>query len=125
MKQVHALVVDDNVKQLGVLTRLLARQGVVCTEASNVGQLASVLQTLMAVDVVFFDLELPGVNSDEIVRQLKADARFNAVPFVGFSAQLGDANTAYPQEFHSFLNKPVDSETFPALLSHILSGESV
>ena len=59
MKQVHALVVDDNVKNLGVLSRLLARQGVVCTEASSANQLAGVLKTLTEVDVVFLDLEMP------------------------------------------------------------------
>jgi len=125
MKQVHALVVDDNVKNLGVLSRLLARQGVVCTEASSANQLATVLKTLTEVDVVFLDLELPGVNGYEIMRQLKTDARFEGVPFVAYTVHLSEINTAHQRGFHSFLGKPVDAEKFPEQLHHILNGEPV
>jgi CheY-like chemotaxis protein len=125
MKQVHALVVDDNVKNLGVLSRLLARQGVVCTEASSANQLAGVLKTLTEVDVVFLDLEMPGVNGYEIMRQLKTDARFESVPFVAYTVHLSEINTAHQRGFHSFLGKPVDAEKFPEQLDHILNGEPV
>ena len=125
MKQVHALVVDDNVKNLGVLSRLLARQGVVCTEASNTSQLATALKTLAEVRVVFLDLELPGINGYEIMRQLKTDARFDGVPFVAYTVHLSEINTAHQRGFHSFLGKPLDAEKFPEQLDHILNGEPV
>jgi CheY-like chemotaxis protein len=125
MKQVHALVVDDNVKNLGVLSRLLARQGVVCTEASNTSQLATALKTLAEVRVVFLDLELPGINGYEIMRQLKTDARFDSVPFVAYTVHLSEINTAHQRGFHSFLGKPLDAEKFPEQLDHILNGEPV
>ena len=125
MKQVRALVVDDNVKNLGVLSRLLARQGVVCTEASNTTQLAGALKTLTEVDVVFLDLEMPGINGYEIMRQLKMDARFEGVPFVAYTVHLSEINVAHQRGFHSFLGKPVDAEKFPEQLDHILNGEPV
>jgi CheY-like chemotaxis protein len=125
MKQVHALVVDDNVKNLGVLSRLLARQGVVCTEASSTSQLAGLLKTLPNVDVVFLDLEMPGVNGYEIMRQLKTDARFDSAPFVAYTVHLSEINIAHQKGFHSFLGKPIDADKFPEQLNHILNGEQV
>ena len=125
MKQVHALVVDDDVKNLGVLSRLLARQGVVCTEASSSSQLAAVLMNLTKVDLVFLDLELPGINGYQIMDQLKTDARFEGVPFVAYTAHVNEINAAHKKGFHSFLGKPVDAAKFPEQLGHILNGEPV
>ena len=125
MKQVHALVVDDNISNLGVLAHLLARQGAVCTEASSTSQLAGVLKNLTAVDVVFLDLELQAMNGYEIMRQLKTDVRFQSIPFVAYTAHLEEINMAHQKGFHSFLGKPVDAEKFPEQLDHILNGEPV
>ena len=125
MKQVHALVVEGNLKNLGVLTRLLSRQGIVCSEASNIIQLALVLETLTSVDVVFFDMEFPGADSDDLLRQLKTDARFNGVPFVGLTAQHNASNLTHHKGFHSFLYEPVDEEKFPEQIRHIMNGEAI
>ncbi len=125
MNQLQALIIDDNHANLGVLSRLLSKQGIVSTVISDVNQLDHVLENLAKVDIAFVDLELPEINGYEILAKLKADVRFEAIPIVAYTVHVSEINVAHHEGFHSFLAKPVDTDKFPEQLAKILSGEHV
>ncbi|MCU0464572.1 MAG: response regulator [Anaerolineae bacterium] len=121
----HALVIDDNTKNVNILALLLTEQGVTSTLVTNPNLLDEVLVGMGAVDVVFIDLEMPGMNGFDVRKRLKADPRFVHVPLVAYTVHVSEMNVANEAGFDSFLGKPLDSEKFPDQLARILNGEPV
>lgn len=125
MSKPHALIIDDNAKNLGVLSRMLAKQGVTCTEIINPAQLEAFLADMPDVNVAFIDLELPNISGYEVLERLQKDERFANVPLVAYTVHVSEINVALRQGFHSFLGKPLDATRFPDQLQRILRGEQV
>lgn len=121
----HALIIDDNAKNTTVLAHLLADQNIDSTELTNPKQLDAVLERMSAVDIIFLDLEMPGLDGYEVLNKLKANVRFRGVPVVACTVHVSEIHTAYRNGFHSFIGKPVDPDRFPSQLARILHGEPV
>jgi CheY-like chemotaxis protein len=123
VSDIHALVIDDNLQNLKVLSQLLAKQGVRCTEVSKPINLQSVLPTLGRVDVVFLDLEMPGIDGYGVKEMLRAEMA--GVPIIAYTVHVSEINVVQQLGFDGFLAKPLDSARFPEQLERILRGESV
>ena len=121
----QALVIDDNVKNVNVLSRLLAAEGLTALQVTNPANLDTVLEEATDLKVIFLDLEMPGVDGYQVLNHLKADARFEAVPVVAYTVHVSEIKVAHQNGFDSFIGKPVDSDKFPGQLARILSGEGV
>jgi len=123
MSQTHALVIDDNAQNLRVLTQLLSKQGVTSTEVLNPAKLQNILPTLKQVDVVFLDLEMPGVDGYSVKELLRA--HLGNTPIVAYTVHVSEINTVQQLGFDGFLGKPLDGARFPGQLARILRGEPV
>lgn len=123
MSQKHALVIDDNNQNLKVLAQLLSKQGVTTTEVSVPTRLESLLPTLPAVDVVFLDLEMPGLDgyhAKDLIRTHLGDT-----PIIAYTVHVSEITVVRDMGFDGFLPKPLDSVRFPNQLARILNGEQV
>ncbi len=125
MNQLNALIVEDNVKNLHVLARLLSDQGISTTSVSDPRHLESALETADRVDIVFLDLEMPDRTGYEVFEMLKADERFSGIPVVACTVHSNEINHAHDVGFDSFIGKPLDPDRFPEQLTRILHGEHV
>lgn len=125
MNQPRALIIDDNSQNLGVLAELLTLEGVDYTLVQDPINLATVLKRIQPVQVIFLDLEMPGLSGYDVLKILKADARFQNVPVVAYTVHVSEINVARQLGFDSFLGKPLDAERFPEQLARILKGERV
>ncbi len=125
MTQPHALVIDDNIKNVNVLARLLSEQSVSSTQITNPRLLDSILADEGSVDVIFVDLEMPGLNGFDVLEKLKADARYQQVPVVAYTVHVSEITVAHQRGFDSFIGKPIDPDRFPQQLARILRGEGV
>ncbi len=125
MSQTHALIIEDNARNVQVLGSLLSKQGVSHTDILNSTLVASALPDLGPVDVVFLDLEMPGLNGYDILKVLQSDPHFASVPIIACTVHANEINNAHQLGFHSFLSKPLDSDRFPDQLARILRGERV
>ena len=125
MSTPHALIIDDNASNLGVLGELLSLEGVSFTKVQDPTKFQSVSKTLSRVDVVFLDLEMPQLDGYKVLELLKADSRYDNVPVVAYTVHVSEINVARDMGFHSFLGKPLDAERFPDQLARILRGEPV
>ena len=123
MSQRHALVIDDNRQNLMVLVQLLGREGMRCTEVNDPRKLGGLLPDLEPVDVVFLDLEMPGLDGYAVKDQLRP--RLGRTPIVAYTVHVSEINTVRDLGFDGFLGKPVDNVRFPDQLARILRGESV
>jgi two-component system cell cycle response regulator DivK len=121
----HALILDDNSRNVDVLARLLETQGVSSTLLTLPSQLETTIATLSQLDVIFLDLEMPGANGYEVLGWLKSDPRFQHVPIVAYTVHVSELTTAHQHGFDGFLGKPIRYDRFPDQLRRILSGEGV
>lgn len=125
MSQPHALIVDDNANNLGVLAEMLSLEGVNYTKVLNPNLLEGILNEMSQLDVIFLDLEMPDIDGYTILEYLKSDERFQQIPVVAYTVHVSEINTARKLGFHSFLGKPLDADRFPSQLAKILRGERV
>lgn len=123
MSQQHALVIDDNAQNRKVLAQLLAKQGVGATEISDPRKLADVLPTMGAVDVVFLDLEMPGLDGYDVKNLLRS--HIGDTPIIAYTVHVSEMNVVKQQGFDGFLGKPIDNARFPDQLARILNHQPV
>jgi len=71
--------------------------------------------------VILLDINLPRVGGLDVLRELKAHARFRRIPVVMLtsSAQESDMTSAYDLGANSYLVKPVDFAKFVDVAGHI------
>ncbi len=125
MSKKHALIVDDNARNVNVLARLLATEGVDNTQVLKPLNLDTTLQDMDDVNVVFLDLEMPHVDGYQVLEKLKNDDRFHSVPIVAYTVHVSEIQQTLNRGFDGFLGKPLDSDRFPEQLERILNGEPV
>lgn len=101
------LVVEDDFAIAEVLDEALREFGyLVTTVASGAAALAA-LQNQRP-DLVLLDLSLPDVDGLDLCRQLRADARWNAVPVIALTARdrLSDRVVGLREGLDDYLTKP-------------------
>jgi len=121
----NALIIDDNANSMEVLGELLMLEGIQATHLRNPTQLNTVLEALPKIDLVFLDLEMPGMDGYSVFEALRTHEAFQSVPIVAYSVHTNQLNVARKKGFHSFLAKPLDADQFSEQLTQILRGEHV
>jgi two-component system cell cycle response regulator DivK len=121
----HALIIDDNARNVTVLATMLEEESVSSTRVTHPTQLEAALETVDQVDVIFLDLEMPGVDGYQVLARFKQDAKFKGVPVVAYTVHVSEIHNASQQGFDSFLGKPLNADKFPEQLKKILKGERV
>lgn len=116
----RALIVDDEAPARSELRYLLAAHG----EVDVVGEAASATEALelaaiVAYDVVFCDIEMPGLSGLQVARL--ARERPEAPELVFVTAHERYAVAAFAVEAFDYLLKPVDPERLARLVRRLLS----
>ena len=125
MAEKHALIIDDNASNVDVLAEMLSLEGLSYTKVLDTVKLGRMIDQLKQVDIVFLDLEMPGLNGYAVYDHLREDPRFEDVPVVVCSVHVSEINNVRNRGFHSFLGKPLNADRFPDQLARILRGEGV
>ncbi len=125
MAPLHALIIEDNSNNSEVLAILLELQGVDSTNVRSPRQVASAIEQLDRVDVIFLDLEFPYGDGYSVFTLLRADPRYEAIPIIAYSVHTSQIDRVRAAGFQGFLGKPLSVEQFPNQLSRILNGDSV
>jgi CheY-like chemotaxis protein len=65
-------------------------------------------------DLVLLDLNLPGIDGREVLRQVKQDPALRAIPVVVITSSEAEADIIKSYESHAncFISKPIDFEGF-------------
>jgi CheY-like chemotaxis protein len=114
------LIVDDNAVNRLVLSRVLAKQGHQVETASS-GQEAIEIVRQGAFDVVFMDLQMPGMTGMDAVKEIRAFDQLT--PIVAMSANMNSdfVRTFRDQGFIEMATKPLTLEELERLLRVALS----
>lgn len=122
------LIVEDNLNNFILMTRLLAFLGVKkCEWKASGWKVLEFAETLGKIDLILMDIALPDADGYESLKSLRSDERFQDVPIVAVTANASVENfrRAQREGFDGFIGKPLDPERFPNQVRRILGGEEV
>ena len=111
------LIVDDTPANLRLLSRILAGHGFRVRVATGGDQALSLVQLALP-DVILLDVMMPDMSGHEVCRQLKSDARTQAIPVLFLSAlsSTADKLQAFNAGGADYITKPFQA---PEVLARV------
>ena len=124
----HVLVVEDNLHNYLLMTRLLSFLGVKHQEWKRSGQ--QVLETaenMSRVDLILMDIHLPYEDGYEALSKLRGNPHFADTLIVAVTADASITNMrrAKAAGFNGFIGKPIDADRFLEQVKQILGGGEI
>jgi CheY-like chemotaxis protein len=121
----RALVVDDNPVNLLVARRLLQKLGHV-VQTADAGQAALDLMLRDSFDVVFMDVQMPGMNGFEATAEIRRrqSVTESRIPIVAVTAHAmaGDRERCLAAGMDEYVTKPVNAATLAAALERVMTS---
>ncbi|MSQ64010.1 MAG: response regulator [Betaproteobacteria bacterium] len=115
------LIVEDNEKNMKLARDVLQSRGYVTLEAVT-GEDGVRIAIEKKPDLVLMDIQLPGINGIEALRQVRADPDCARIPIVAFTASVmsADRSQITVAEFDGFLGKPINLKEFLETIKEVL-----
>ncbi len=118
------LIVDDSPVMRSFIRRVLALSGFEVGEFVEAGDGAEALRQLGAhrVDVILTDINMPGMNGEELLRRLGADGILRTTPAVVISTDATNERIVRMIELgaQGYMSKPFTPETLRDELERVL-----
>jgi len=120
------LVVEDNERNLKLVRDVLEYAGY-DVRVARTGEEGVTLALKEPPDLVLMDLQLPGIDGMEALRQLRASQRTADIPVVAVTAQAmkQDRERALEAGFDGYVEKPISVRVFPDQVRGFLEGGEV
>jgi two-component system cell cycle response regulator DivK len=111
------LIVEDNEKNLKLARDVLRFHKFRTIEAPD-GETGVRLAAEQQPQLILMDIQMPGIDGIEALRQIRADERTKGIPTVALTASVmsGDRERFDEAGFDGFIAKPIDIKTFPDLV---------
>ncbi|HEY3299360.1 MAG TPA: Hpt domain-containing protein [Methylophilaceae bacterium] len=122
----QVLVVDDSLTIRKVLSRLLEREGYQVILAKDGMDALQKLQEVIP-EIILTDIEMPGMDGFELVRNIKADQRFLHVPLIMISSRTAQKHRQLAESLgvDLFLGKPVQEDVLIAQVANLIMRSKV
>jgi CheY-like chemotaxis protein len=116
------LIVEDNEKNRKLARDVLAHRGYRIAEAET-GEDGVRLASELRPDLVLMDIELPGMNGIEALRQLRIDPSTRDIPVMAVtaSAMMHDRQKIMAAGFDGYQSKPISLRPFVDAVEQLLS----
>jgi two-component system cell cycle response regulator DivK len=126
-KEKFVLVVEDNVLNFVLISRILGSLGIHCEWKTSGYQVVEAANSFSKIDLVLMDIRLPyedGYNALEKIRQsdVHKDVLIVAVTAEASPEQMTKARLA---GFNGFIGKPIEPDRFTRQITRLLNGEEV
>ena len=113
------LVVEDNPKNLKLVRDVLTYAGFEVIEATSGEDGVRLVQESVP-DLVLMDLQLPGIDGAEALRQIRLSEKQVPVVAVTAFAMNNDRTRAFEAGFDGYVGKPISVRALPQQVSDFL-----
>jgi CheY-like chemotaxis protein/HAMP domain-containing protein len=112
------LVVDDDMRTVFALARLLGDCGLTVVKAENGEKALSALAAQPDVDLVLMDIMMPVLDGLETMRRIRAQERHAKLPIIALTAKAmkGDREQCLAAGASDYLPKPLDPDRLLSLM---------
>ncbi len=112
------LVVDDDMRNLFALSRILEERGAETIKAENGVEAIAVLERNESVDLVILDMMMPMMDGYETAARIRKMERRSTIPVIALTAKAmsGDRGKCIAAGASDYLPKPVDQDRLFSLL---------
>ena len=123
MSNNSVLIVEDTPINLKVVHFVMHRAGFDVRTATSAEEALEVLKHFRP-RVVLTDIQLPGMDGYELIKQLKSapDTRNTIVLALTAFAMKSDEQKAFDAGCDGFITKPIDTRTFPSLIRQYIGS---
>jgi two-component system chemotaxis response regulator CheY len=123
------LIVDDSPAMRSFIRRVLELSGIVlkqCYLAADGNEALKVLRS-SPVDLILTDINMPGMNGEELVREVNADAELRRIPVVVVSTDATEQRIGKLLGLgaRGYVTKPFHPETIRTELEKVLEVSNV
>ena len=117
------LIIEDNEKNMKLARDVLQAKGYATLEAVT-GEDGVRVAIEKKPDLVLMDIQLPGINGIEALRQLRAESACARIPIVAFTASVTptDRSQISAAGFDGFLSKPINLKEFLDTVKQLLEA---
>ena len=115
------LIVEDNDKNMKLARDILQVKGYRTIEAES-AEAGLPLAATQKPDLVLMDIQLPGMNGIEALKELRASPETSAIPVLAFTASVmpQDRREIMSAGFDGFVSKPINLKEFIASIASTL-----
>jgi two-component system, cell cycle response regulator DivK len=119
------LIVEDNEKNMKLVRDVLQAKGYKTIEAVT-GEDGVRLAREHHPALVLMDIQLPGINGIEALRQLRADPATASIPVIAVTASVmaSDRRNITDAGFDGYVGKPLNLKEFLDAVARSLAGRS-
>ncbi len=112
------LVVDDDVRNIFALTKVLEHKGLSVDIARNGLEALDKLQKLEDIDLVLMDIMMPEMDGYEAMREIRKNPKFARLPIIALTAKAmkDDQELCMNAGASDYLAKPLDIDRLQSLL---------
>ncbi|HSI45443.1 MAG TPA: response regulator [Methylophilus sp.] len=112
------LVVDDDVRNIFALTKVLEHKGLHVDIARNGLEAIEKLQQLEDIDLVLMDIMMPEMDGYEAMREIRKNPKFTRLPIIALTAKAmkDDQELCMKAGASDYLAKPLDIDRLQSLL---------
>ncbi len=119
-KDDYILICDDDEGIADVTKIILEEAGYLVTGCSNGDEVFIAIQKKLP-KLIMIDLWMPGINGDEVTRQLKSDTKTKHIPIIIISANKDTLSISKAAGADDFLCKPFEINDLEAVAKKYMS----
>ena len=111
-------MVDDDVRNIFALTKVLEHKGLHVDIARNGREAIEKLQQLQDIDLVLMDIMMPEMDGYEAMREIRKKPEFARLPIIALTAKAmkDDQELCMKAGASDYLAKPLDIDRLQSLL---------
>ena len=112
------LIVEDDMRTMFAMARMLAGHGVNPIKAENGERALAMLADHPDTDLVLLDMMMPVMDGYEVARRLRQDQKFSQLPVIALTAKAmrEDRQRCLEAGCTDYLSKPVDPDRLTSLM---------
>lgn len=120
----HVMLVDDDMRNLFALSKVLRSWGLQVTMAQDGQKALQQLEEHGNVELVLMDIMMPGMDGYEVTRAIRATPPISHLPIIALTAKAmrGDREQCLEAGANDYLSKPIDLDKLASMMHVWLRG---